>query len=133
MDSKKLKKLSRQDLLRMLLQQTKISEDLKKQNDDLKKQLSIKQQTVESSDSLVEAQLKLDGVFESAKDVSEKIVDGAKQQQAQTELYCKMMIEETQKGCKKMIDDARQEADSYLTEAKKQVQTMIDENLGTNR
>lgn len=92
----------------MLLSQTKISEQLRQENDELRKQLEFKKTTVDESDSLVEAQLKLDGVFEAAKKISDDIIADAEQKRADTEAYCRKMIEETQKGCAALIEQARE-------------------------
>jgi hypothetical protein len=66
MTDKELRKLSRKDLLEMLLEQTKRAEQLQEQLDKKNKELEDKRIIIENSSSLAEAALKLNGIFEAA-------------------------------------------------------------------
>lgn len=66
MDSRKLRKSSRQELLEMLLDATEENEQLRKENSELKQQLESRRLLCEQSGSLAEAALKLSGIFEAA-------------------------------------------------------------------
>ncbi len=66
MTDKELKKLSRKDLLELLLEQTRRAEQLQEQLDEKNKELENKRIIIENSSSLAEAALKLNGIFEAA-------------------------------------------------------------------
>ncbi|WP_297567304.1 hypothetical protein [uncultured Faecalibaculum sp.] len=66
MDSRKLRKSSRQELLEMLLDATEENEQLRKENSELRQQLESRRLLCEQSGSLAEAALKLSGIFEAA-------------------------------------------------------------------
>lgn len=61
-----LKRLSRQDLLEMLIESEKKVEQLNKELDEAKKQLADRKILIENSGSIAEAALKLNGIFEAA-------------------------------------------------------------------
>ncbi len=62
MDSRKLRKSSRQELL----DATEENEQLRKENSELRQQLESRRLLCEQSGSLAEAALKLSGIFEAA-------------------------------------------------------------------
>lgn len=66
MDSRKLRKSSRQELLEMLLDATEENEQLRKENSELRQRLESRRLLCEQSGSLAEAALKLSGIFEAA-------------------------------------------------------------------
>lgn len=66
MTEKDLKKMSRQKLLELLLEQVKINEELDGKVAQLEKRLSEKDLEFREIGSLAEAALKLNGVFEAA-------------------------------------------------------------------
>ncbi len=66
MTDKELKKLSRKELLEMLVIQTRRTEALEKEIEDLKAKLKRKEIVVEKTGNLAEAALKLNYVFEAA-------------------------------------------------------------------
>jgi len=66
MTNKELKKLSRTDLLKMLIAQSKEMEALKKQLKEANEMLEDRRIMIENSGSIAEAALQLNGVFEAA-------------------------------------------------------------------
>lgn len=75
MTDKELKKLSRADLLEMLLAQTKENEQLKEQITQLQKQLHERQIMIDQSGSIAEAALKLNGIFEAAQNAADQYLE----------------------------------------------------------
>jgi len=71
MTDKELKKLSRKELLEMLVIQTRRTEQLEKKINELEAKLADKTVAIESSGTLAEAALKLAGVFEAAEKAAE--------------------------------------------------------------
>ena len=66
MDDRDLRKLSRQELLEILLEITAENEALKEENDKLRNRLKSKKMMVKKAGSLAEASLKISAVFERA-------------------------------------------------------------------
>ncbi|MCD7778662.1 MAG: DNA repair protein [Clostridiales bacterium] len=63
---KNLKKLKREELLELLLEQTKYSEELERQLAAAKKALEKRELTILESGSIAEASLRLNEIFEKA-------------------------------------------------------------------
>jgi hypothetical protein len=66
MDDRDLRKLSRQELLEILLEITAENEALKEENIKLRKKLKSKAMMIEKAGNLAEASLKISAVFERA-------------------------------------------------------------------
>lgn len=66
MDSKRLKKSSRQELLEMLLDATEENERLRHENEELRQEIESRRLICQNTGSLAEAALKLSGIFEAA-------------------------------------------------------------------
>ena len=66
MDSKLLRKNSRQELLEMLLDATEENERLRHENEELRKEIESRRLICQNTGSLAEAALKLSGIFEAA-------------------------------------------------------------------
>lgn len=81
MDSRKLRKSSRQELLEMLLDATEENEQLRKENSELRQQLESRRLLCEQSGSLAEAALKLSGIFEAADEAVKIYQDSLKPEQ----------------------------------------------------
>lgn len=79
MADKSLRKLSRAELLEMLLEQSKEVELLKIQNQKLKERLENRRIMVEESGSIAEAALKLNGIFETAQKAADQYLENVKQ------------------------------------------------------
>lgn len=66
MTDKELRRLSRAELLQMLIAQVEENEKLRKSLEEAQAQLNKRQIAIENSGTLAEAALKLNGVFEAA-------------------------------------------------------------------
>lgn len=75
MTDKELKRLNRAELLEMLIEQIKENEDLRSQLEEANEKLSRRRIAVESSGSIAEAALKLNGVFEAAERAAEQYLE----------------------------------------------------------
>lgn len=87
MDQKTLKKMSRQELLELLLEQRKINDRLEKELAKAKAELDEKRIKIKNSGNLAEASLALTKVFEEAQKAAdlylENVKDRAKRDQDQ--------------------------------------------------
>ncbi len=78
MTDKELKRLSRAELLEMLIEQMKENEDLRSQLEEANKKLDNRKIIIENSGSIAEAALKLNGVFEAAEKAAEQYLENIK-------------------------------------------------------
>ena len=78
MTDKQLKKLSRRELLELLILQTRKVENLEKQLEEANRQLRDRRILIESSGSLAEAAMKLNGVFEAAERAAQQYLENVR-------------------------------------------------------
>lgn len=109
MNYKELRRMSRRDLLEMLLNLTKENERLQKENEDLEEKLRNRTVTIQEAGSVAEAALQLNGVFQTAQDAADQYLLNMQQR-------CQRMEEETVKRCKQMILDAKIQVKRYEKE-----------------
>lgn len=120
MTSKELKRLSRSDLLEMLLELSRENDTLRKENADLLKRLKDRTLTIEKSGSLAEAALQLNGVFEAAQAACRQYTENVRARSENMEQHCRQMEQQTQAKCEQMLAQAQEEAKRCVEEAKKQ-------------
>lgn len=78
MDGNELKRLSRSDLLEMLIEQVKENDRLKAELEEKDRQLRDKSIKIRECGSIAEAALKLNGVFEAAQAAAQQYLDNVK-------------------------------------------------------
>ena len=89
---KNLKRLSREALLEMLLEQSKEVEFLKKQNQILTEQLKQRRIILENAGSIAEAAMELNHIFEIAQKTADQSVESVQK-------LCESRIEEKETRC----------------------------------
>lgn len=99
MNRNDLRRLSRRDLLEMLLELSKENEKLRRINEQLEARLEDRTIAILKSDSLAEAALRLNGVFEAAQNACDQYIFN-------TQMRCRKMEEDTRKECSKMLQDS---------------------------
>jgi hypothetical protein len=80
MTDKELRKLSRAELLQLLVAQGKELEQVKMELDEAKKQLESRKIILNQSGSIAEAAMKLNGVFEAAQKAADQYLENIKMQ-----------------------------------------------------
>ena len=78
MNDKELRKLSRQELLELLIEQTKRADELQDKINQLEAQLNQRDLIINNAGSLAEAALKINKVFEAADKAVEQYLDSIK-------------------------------------------------------
>jgi hypothetical protein len=102
MTPKELKRLSRKDLLELLLEQTERGERLEKELAETKAMLNDKTIGIAQSGTMAEAALRLNGVYQ--------VVDRAAAQYLRNvQKRCQAMEEETRRRCNAMLQQAGEE------------------------
>lgn len=88
MTTRELKKLSRGELLEMLLMQTKRVEKLEAELEETKKQLEDRNIKIAKAGSIAEASLQLNGVFDAAQSAADQYLENIKNLWHKTEVIC---------------------------------------------
>lgn len=78
MTDRELRKLSRADLLEMLLKESKENEKLRTQLEQAKEQLASRKIEIDTAGSIAEAALRLNGVFEAAEQAAAQYVENVR-------------------------------------------------------
>lgn len=122
MTEKELKKLSRADLLELLLQERRENEKLRTEINSLKRKLADRTIKIQNAGSIAEASLQLSGIFDTAQKaanqyleniriLSEKQKKICKQTEAETIAKCKAMEAQTRKRCEEITASERMRKD----------------------
>ena len=120
MTDRELKRLSRADLLELLLEQLKENEQLQTALDEARKQLDQRELKIENAGSIAEAALQLNGVFEAAQAACDQYMENVRQ----TEQRCAQMERETQRKCERMIADAKSQSQNYWDQVFRKVREL---------
>lgn len=126
MTERELKRLSRTDLLTMMLSLSKENEQLRQQIEQMQQQLSSRTIAIQESGSLAEAALRLNGIFEAAQAACEQYTENIRQRSENQEQICAQMERETRRKCERMIAQAKKQADALLQEAASKAQESKD-------
>jgi len=84
-DDKRLKKISKKELLEILLAQAKKIEELETELKEVKEELNSRRIEIKKSGSIAEAALKLNGIFELAQKTADEYVENVKERCKQLE------------------------------------------------
>ncbi len=148
MTKKELKKLTRAELLEMLIARSKEVSALKEQLDSATKSLDDRRIVIENAGSIAEASLQLNGVFEAAQNAAEQYLENIQKQAdicaevekqsseraekilSEAEKKCAGMEAETQKKCDEMLKDAERRAREYWDETSKKISQLLEAEAG---
>ena len=79
MTNKELKKLTRTELLELLLAQTERADNLEKEIEELRKKLSEREIAIQNSGSIAEAALKINDIFNAAQAAADQYLENIKE------------------------------------------------------
>lgn len=130
MTDRDLQKLSRTDLLELLLQQSRELKQLQNELDEAKLQLSNRELVMNRAGSIAEAALQLNGVFEAAENACAQYIENIKTHSARQEEVCRQMEEETRQKCEKMLSDAKTQSELYWKLVNKKVEQLQQSQKG---
>lgn len=109
--SKELKKMSRSELLELLLEATRENEALRKQVDTLMERLSAKEVLISNAGSIAEASLQLSGIFDAA--------------QRAADIYL-LSLKKANGDSEQLIQEAQAEAARIKREAERQSAVLLE-------
>lgn len=121
MTDREIKKLSRAQLLEMLLVQSREVTRLRDELSKAQAQLDKRQVQIEESGNIAEAALRLSGVFEAAQAAADHYVQNISALADSTRERCHQMEEQTQRKCDEMTRAAQAEAGAFWDEVREKI------------
>ena len=106
MKDRELRRLSRTDLLELLLAQRRENEQLRCMLDQTQAQLADRTLHINTAGSIAEASMQLSGIFEAAQDSCQYYMDNIRQLSERQTQVCQQMEQETKEKCDRMIAEA---------------------------
>lgn len=137
MTEKELKKLSRRELLEMLILQTRRVEELEADINELNDKLQARELSVKNADSIAEASLKISGVFEDADSAAQIYLENVKKLSGEGEDLSKQLEEEGREKALRLLRDTEllcrereQRADEYCENAFRKLEQFLNAHEG---
>ena len=109
MTEKELHRLSRRELLEMLIAQTAENDRLKTRLEQAEAQLQDRRIAIDKAGSLAEAALSLNGVFQAADAAAQQYLDNIQRISSQQDAFCRALKEKAENEAAQI----RQEAQAY--------------------
>lgn len=133
MTEKELKKLSRADLLEMLIDQSTELQDLREKLAAAETALQQREITINQAGSIAEASLQLSGVFEAAQAACQQYIDNIQLLSQRQSVICQQrerdscaranhMVAEAERRCAAMEADTRRRCNEMLARAQAESQ-----------
>jgi len=132
MTDKELRRLSRSDLLEMLLAQVEENQKLKVQLNGLQDQLDNRRIVIDKAGSIAEAALQLNGVFEAAQNAAAQYLENIQQLSREEDAVCRRMEKEARERAEAICAEAdeysrrvRLRADQYQRQVVNKIQDLL--------
>ena len=107
---KELRKLSRMELLDLLLIQSREIDRLNAEVEQLQSKLDQREISLAKAGSIAEASLLLNGVFEAAQAAADQYLQSVRNPLSDTEAQCTQMLEQTRQQCEQLRTDTQASA-----------------------
>ena len=120
MTDQELRKLSRKDLLELLISQGRERDALQTELEQVKAKLKDRQLHIEQAGSIADAALQLNGIFEAAQAAAQQYLENIRQRSEQIEETCA----KREAACAKLEENTRQKMDLQLREATQAIKAM---------
>jgi len=124
MTEQEIKKLSRQELISIVLRLEKEKQELENEigklcdeNAELSAKLENRQIELDEAGSIAEAAMRLNRVFEAAEAAAEQYIDSARAMAERQEQFSRRLMEESKRKARTMLEDAVRHRDSIKSEA----------------
>lgn len=134
MTDKELKRLSRSELLEMLIAQASENEKLKQELEDARTALQDRSIAIDNAGSIAEASLQLNGVFEAAQAAAEQYLVNIRRVNDQQDLIAQKLQGDARKKAAAIEAEAdeysrkvHQEADAYWQQVVNKAQALLQD------
>lgn len=126
MTEKELKKLSRKDLLEIMVEQGRELQSLREKYAEAEKALQDRQIKIDEAGSIAEASLQLSGIFEAAQIACSQYTDNLARLSEEQETVCAQMESESRKKAAKIITEAEKKSAALRAETAAQCEEMLN-------
>lgn len=125
MTERELRRLSRADLLELLLAQRRENEQLRCMLDQTQSQLADRTIKIDNAGTLAEASLQLSGIFTAAQDACQYYMDNIQQLSERQSLVCQQMEQETREKCDRMVAEAEARSQQCWEECAEKIRQLV--------
>ena len=126
MTERELRRLSRTDLLELLLAQRRENEQLRCLLDQTQAQLADRTIQIDQAGSIAEASLQLSGIFNAAQDSCQYYLENIKLLSERQNVVCQQMEQETKEKCDRMVAEAEQKAQQCWDNCSVKIKQLVD-------
>ena len=126
MTERELKRLSRTDLLELLLAQRRENEQLRCILDQTQAQLTDRTIKIDKAGSIAEASLQLSGIFTAAQDSCQCYMDNIRLLSERQNAVCQQMEQETKEKCDRMVAEAELKAQQCWENCSAKIKQLVD-------
>ena len=120
MTDKELRRLSRSELLEMLIAQTEENQKLQSRLEAAEAQLSDRRIAIDKAGTLAEASMALNGVFEAAEAAAQQYLENIQRLSQQQDAIDQKLRGETEAECRKLRTEAEAQAAETMQSAQTQ-------------
>ena len=106
MTSKELKRLSRADLLELLLAQTRETETLKKKLQEAEEELATRRFRMSNAGTLADAMVEINNVMAAAQSAADQYLENIAAMEAETRQKCEKMLQAAAQEARKILENA---------------------------
>lgn len=124
-----LKKLSRADLLEMLLASSKENAKLREEIAELKRALESREIAINNAGSIAEAALQVNGVFAAAQKAAEQYLENVKRLSETADKRCAMIEQQARQKADEMLMNAQKASRQAVERAKAEAASFWNEKL----
>lgn len=127
MTDKELKRLSRADLMELLLRQGRENQQLRQELEQAREELADRRIRLEEAGSIAQASLAIHGVMEAAQAAADDYVQAVEALHREQQEKCQRMEAETQGKCDQMLTQAREKAQEYWEDTCERLRQLLGE------
>ena len=125
MTERDLKKLSREELLELLIAQGRELETCRQKLSEAEEKLASRTIAIDNAGSIAEAALQLNGVFEAAQRACAQYTDNIRLLSSRQENVCQKMEKESRARAEQLLSDARKECEDMRKQARAECEEML--------
>ena len=118
MTEKELRRLSRADLLEMLIAQSEELRDVKERLKSAEAILASRVIEINTAGSIAEASLRLKGVFEAAQAACEQYMENIRLLNERSQLVCRQMEKESREQADRLLEETRRKCAQMETDVR---------------
>ena len=130
MTERELRRLSRTDLLELLVAQRRENEQLRVILDQTQAQLADRTIKIDNAGSIAEASLQLSGIFSAAQDSCQYYMDNIRLLSERQNQVCQQMEQETKEKCDRMVAEAEQKSQQCWENCSAKIKQLVDSFAG---